>query len=904
MRSLLFAALLFPLVTFAQNTPGGATAVDQLTVAPGFKVELLRSATKEEGSWISMAVDPQGRLYISCQGKPPGSGMKADDKWGGLYRVTLDSRGQVAQWEQVPVPVGDAMGMLWAFDSLYVSGEGPEGRGIYRLKSEPGKDSLTTHAMWKKVPGGNGEHGAHALVRGPDGKSIYIVHGNSTPLIEGVDPKSPYRNYAEDDLLPRVMDPVATFFDKIKGPYGYVLRTDENGTKWEIMAGGFRNAYDIDFNADGELFTYDSDMEWDVGSPWYRPTRVLHVVPGGEYGFREGSAKWPATYADSLPAVVDIGLGCPTGVKFGTRSNFPAKYKGAFFIMDWTFGRILAVHLKPKDASYTAENPGLIGGGVALEGTAPSVPAVMPAAATGGKRSVASPAGTAPGTDGAVPSKAPVAANLYHLTGAASGGDVEEFVKGKGMPVTDLEFGKDGAMYFTIGGRGTQAGLYRVSYAGGAGDKVVTSAVAQAPRSKASAQVEAIVHPEPILSRIYPELGSADRFARFRGRLLLEAQEDRAWVPLALSEKEPYTALTALLALARVGTKDDQEPLLNALGKLALEKAPEEWQLDALRVLEVTFARQGRPSTDAVEDIIKRLAPAYPAKTFAANRELVQLLVYLGAPDVVEKTLGLMDQTTEPAEQIWLALCLREATTWTPAQRTRYFGWFAKAKTYRGGNSFGKFILRIRDQALAKLPEAERPALLALAEKAIEQPKPALATVTRPFVKMWTLADLEPALAGVAKGRDFARGKKLYAEAMCAQCHLFAGSGGTAQGGAIGPDLSAVGSRFAAKDILDAITDPSKVISEQYQSFLFTMKDGSMIGGQIAEENHYLLTLIIDPLTGAKQNYPKGNVVKREASPASLMPPGLLATLTQDEVLDLIAYMQSGGNEKAPAFAK
>ena len=90
------------------------------------------------------------------------------------------------------------------------------------------------------------------------------------------------------------------------------------------------------------------------------------------------------------------------------------------------------------------------------------------------------------------------------------------------------------------------------------------------------------------------------------------------------------------------------------------------------------------------------------------------------------------------------------------------------------------------------------------------------------------------------------------------------------------------------------------MISEQYQSFLFTMKDGSMVGGQIAEENHYLLTLIIDPLTGAKQNYPKGNVVKREASPASLMPPGLLATLTQDEVLDLLAYLQSGGNEKAP----
>jgi len=143
---------------------------------------------------------------------------------------------------------------------------------------------------------------------------------------------------------------------KIKSPYGHVLRTDENGTKWEIIAGGFRNPYDIAFNPAGDLFTYDSDMEWDVGSPWYRPTRVLHVVPGGEYGFREGTAKWPAHHADSL-AAVNIGLGCPTGVTFGTKSNFPEKYRKAFFILDWTFGRILAVHLKPNGSTYNAENP-------------------------------------------------------------------------------------------------------------------------------------------------------------------------------------------------------------------------------------------------------------------------------------------------------------------------------------------------------------------------------------------------------------------------------------------------------------------------------------------------------------------------------------------------------------------
>src|SRR6185312_1871375 len=106
-----------------------------------------------------------------------------------------------------------------------------------------------------------------------------------------------------------------------------------------------------------------------------------------------------------------------------------------------------------------------------------------------------------------------------------------------------------------------------------------------------------------------------------------------------------------------------------------------------------------------------------PAPSFAENHELCELLVYLGAPDVVGKSLALMDKTKEPAEQIWYALCLREATNWTPAQREHYFAWYSKMQDYPGGNSAKKFLLRIRDLALEKVPEAERPALLALAEK-------------------------------------------------------------------------------------------------------------------------------------------------------------------------------------------
>jgi len=93
-------------------------------------------------------------------------------------------------------------------------------------------------------------------------------------------------------------------------------------------------------------------LEWDWGSPWYRPIRVFHSVRGGDQGFREGSGKWPEYYFDSLPAAVTIGIGCPTGVTFGTGAKFPLKYQKAMFICDWTYGRLIAVQLKPNGASY------------------------------------------------------------------------------------------------------------------------------------------------------------------------------------------------------------------------------------------------------------------------------------------------------------------------------------------------------------------------------------------------------------------------------------------------------------------------------------------------------------------------------------------------------------------------
>jgi len=836
-----------------------ATPAESLKLAKGFQAELLYSVPKGvEGSWVNMCVDPKGRLIVS-------------DQYGSLYRLTppgiLDAK--ELQIEKINVDIGEAQGLLWAFDSLYVSvnrGQKYDG-GLYRVRDTDGDDQLDSVETLRKL-NGSGEHGPHAVLPHPDGKSLVIVCGNGTPLTEISSSRVP-QTWDEDLLLPRA---TGRFMRGKRAPGGYICRTDPGGKEWELIATGFRNEFDAAYNQEGELFSYDADMEWDINTPWYRPTRICHVVSGAEFGWRSGGGKWPVYYADSVPSVVNVGPGSPTGVAFGYGAKFPAKYQRALFAADWSYGKLYAVHLEATGATYQ--------------------------------------------------------------------GKLEEFVTGTPLPLTDLIINPyDGAMYFLIGGRRVQSGLYRVTYSG---DESTAAIPKPKPATDAGPggdepfarerairrgleTLHATEHPDAV-NIAMNAIPHPDRFIRYAARIALEHQPVSEWQGLVLKQKDPQALLTGLMALARTWQREHRgkEPdidnpvphwnsaaalnldrlavrnsILAALDELRWGELTVSQQLDLLRVVTLTFVRIVPPDFAQRSSLTALTKAALPAKSRELNSELAQLAVYLQAPFAAERIVALLEDAPTQEEQIDYAKTLRHLRAgWTPELRERYFGWFVRAAGYQGGASFQIFVNRIKEEAVAALNEEERVALKSILEATPESDVPTFTAEPRPVVKKWTMQELVPLVQTGLKNRDFDNGRRMFAATACFACHRFDN-----QGGAVGPDLTALSGRFSPRDILESIVEPSKQISDQYGAVQIVTIEGKVITGRIinlAGDSFRIQTDMLKPSTLVAVD--RKQIDEMFPSKTSMMPTGLLNTLNEEEFLDLMAYLLSRGDRSNSMF--
>jgi putative heme-binding domain-containing protein len=840
-----------------------ATPVGRIKAPAGFKVELLYSVPgAEQGSWVALCTDDKGRIYAS-------------DQYGDLYRFPAPAAGETlkaADIKKMPVNIRAINGMTWAFGALYAGVNDYEKKipsGFYRLSDSDGDDQIDKVELLRDIQSG-GDHGVHKVVVTPDQQGFYLICGNNAVKTETptTSPVAPL--WGDDHLLPRMPDGRG-HNRHVLAPGGIVYRISKDGKTFETFASGFRNIYGGALNRAGDLFTYDADMEYDFNTPWYRPTRVNHVVSGGEYGWRNGAGKYPEFYADNLPATVNIGPGSPTGIAFGYGAKFPAKYQEALYIMDWSWGKIYAVHLNEKGASYA--------------------------------------------------------------------GTKEDFILGAPLPVTDLVIHPaDGAMYFAIGGRKVQSGLYRVTYVG----KESTAPVkydAPAPSAeviarKALEQFHGKQDPKAA-DAAWPHLSSSDRWLRSAARVVLEHQPAAGWAERAFAEQDATARLEALLALARQSApcpyhtekaaKPDprtgiapttaeptaaqaalRDRLLATLRGMDFAKLTKSQKLTHARLAQIVLHRYGKPDAAGIAAVTAQYDAAYPAADFELNWILTETLSFLQSPTLAAKGMALVADagSQEPEMEYMRSLRMLKAG-WTPALREAQLNWFVKAASYRGGSSFGKFIEFIRNDSLATFtPEelARHEKLIALAKN--PPVKSAYENVGAIFAgrtpKNWTLEELSAAASTGMKGRDFENGRKMFGAAACFACHRYGNAGGMN-----GPDLTGAGGRYSPHDLLDQIINPSKEINEQFAPVVVTKTDGTTVTGVIVNLNGdtvQINTDLSDP--DQRVGFDRKQVKSIEVSKVSPMPPMLLSMLTKDEVLDLVAFILSGGDKENAAFKK
>jgi putative membrane-bound dehydrogenase-like protein len=336
-----------------------------LTVPPEFRISVYADETIANDTY-AMTLDAKGRVAITTQGAI--KILHDDNSDGRADRATLFAETRTG-----------GMGLCFDGSDLMFCGDG----WLSRYRDADG-DGRADGPPEKIMPMRFAEHGGHAMRLGPDGW-WYVIGGNDTGYNRShiTGPRSPIR------------DPEG----------GAVVRLSPDFQTREMIAHGFRNPYDFDFNSAGQIFTYDSDVERDYFLPWYTPTRIYHAAFGGHHGWRLTGfmRSWCRRdyFVDTVDILASIGRGSPTGVTCYRHDRFPARYQDGVFALDWTFGKVYFLRLDPAGASYE---------------TKPEV--------------------------------------FLEPTGS------------HGFDPTDVVVAPDGALLISIGGRRTRGSVYRVEYTG------------------------------------------------------------------------------------------------------------------------------------------------------------------------------------------------------------------------------------------------------------------------------------------------------------------------------------------------------------------------------------------------------------------------------------------------------
>ncbi len=179
---------------------------------------------------------------------------------------------------------------------------------------------------------------------------------------------------------------------------------------------------------------------------------------------------------------------------------------------------------------------------------------------------------------------------------------------------------------------------------------------------------------------------------------------------------------------------------------------------------------------------------------------------------------------------------------------------------------------------------------------------PASKAATTAASKEWTLDELLPAVKDLGAGHDWNQGRELFRKAACGVCHAFASE---SEGTGLAPDLTGVASTFTRESILQSILEPSATINGRFTHTRFTLKNGDVVTGSVIDQVDK--KIVVAPVMMNPQvtvEVAVADVKSEEPSPVSPMPAGLLTGFTKEQVIELMAFLDAGGDRSAPVYRK
>lgn len=187
-------------------------------------------------------------------------------------------------------------------------------------------------------------------------------------------------------------------------------------------------------------------------------------------------------------------------------------------------------------------------------------------------------------------------------------------------------------------------------------------------------------------------------------------------------------------------------------------------------------------------------------------------------------------------------------------------------------------ILGIDDQAvLQKLAQSDNAIIREEAQRAL----PRSITTTRPAF------DDTAAWLKILEGQgDAETGRRIFFNskvALCSSCHRHSG-----RGNVVGPDLTLIAQQGDRAAILRSILEPHREVAPQFYPSVVELKDGTTFTGILLRSSS---TEVFRDLTGKEKSFPEADIVKRTELRTSLMPPGLVMTLTNEELRDLLTFL-------------